>query len=247
MISWKYQLWHFQVFWWKLAKFLMSFSKPHSAFLEILHDCSVSWKITHLYFFRRTLYTLLERDQSKCKFLRLLSARIKFTKFLSFLKQQISFFFQILHHFSALWDTTSLYFSSWNFMYFQQKKPIKVKIWWNFTWVVESLKFCSLMASFCKNKVSANKVQKSYLSWHWRVMQNLKKNWFVVSNMTWGMVLTKMRNDLKRPETTYNEPETTWNDLQRLTTSKKGHEATWNDLQQARNDLKRPTTTWKGL
>ena len=28
------------------------------------------------------------------------------------------------------------------------------------------------------------KVQKSYLSWHWRVKQSLKKNWLFVSKMT---------------------------------------------------------------
>ena len=28
------------------------------------------------------------------------------------------------------------------------------------------------------------KIQRSYLSWHWRVMQNLKKNWLVVWKMT---------------------------------------------------------------
>ena len=33
-------------------------------------------------------------------------------------------------------------------------------------------------------KISAKKVQRSYVSWHWRVMQNLKKNWFDVSKMT---------------------------------------------------------------
>ena len=36
-------------------------------------------------------------------------------------------------------------------------------------------------------KVSAKKVQKSYLSWHWRVKQSLKKNWLVVSNIMWGI------------------------------------------------------------
>ena len=30
------------------------------------------------------------------------------------------------------------------------------------------------------------------------------------------MVFTKTRNDLKRPEMTYNEQETTWNDAQRV-------------------------------
>ena len=29
------------------------------------------------------------------------------------------------------------------------------------------------------------KVQRSYLSWHWRKMQNLKKNWPVAWKMTW--------------------------------------------------------------
>ena len=64
------------------------------------------------------------------------------------------------------------------------------------------------------------------------------------------MVLTKTRNDLKPPETTYNEQGTTWNDLQRPTTSNKRPEmtyettykkqgTTWNDLQRARNNLKR--------
>ena len=47
--------------------------------------------------------------------------------------------------------------------------------------------------------VSAKKVQKSYLSWHWRVMQSLKKNWLVFSNMTWGIwwILTQPLKSLK--------------------------------------------------
>ena len=34
-------------------------------------------------------------------------------------------------------------------------------------------------------KVSTKQIQKSYLWWHWRVMQRLKKNCLFVSNMTW--------------------------------------------------------------
>ena len=80
-------------------------------------------------------------------------------------------------------------------------------------------------------------------------------------------VFTKMGNDLKRPTTTYNKQEMTWNNVQRPTTSKKPPETTYidlkspitnkkqpeNDLQQARNDLKQPTsitqptTTWTNL
>ena len=57
-------------------------------------------------------------------------------------------------------------------------------------------------------------------------------------------VLTIMRNNLKRFETT-------WNNLQRPETTYKKQETTWNDLQQARNGLKwpkiskkQPTTSW---
>ena len=32
--------------------------------------------------------------------------------------------------------------------------------------------------------VWAKKVQRSYIWWHWRLMQNLKENWFVLSKMT---------------------------------------------------------------
>ena len=41
-----------------------------------------------------------------------------------------------------------------------------------------SLKFVTLMDSFSQNniKLQLKKVQKSYLSWHWRVMRSLKKN-----------------------------------------------------------------------
>ena len=59
-------------------------------------------------FLGQTLYTLHKKDQSKCKFFRLLSARIKITKFLSFLKQKIVFssnfaqLFGIMRHNSSV-------------------------------------------------------------------------------------------------------------------------------------------------
>ena len=31
------------------------------------------------------------------------------------------------------------------------------------------------------------KVQESYVSWHWRLMQSLKRHWFLVPKMTWGI------------------------------------------------------------
>ena len=43
------------------------------------------------------------------------------------------------------------------------------------------------------------KVQSSYLSWHWRVRQNLKKNWLVVRKITWGIwqFFTRTQESLK--------------------------------------------------
>ena len=36
-------------------------------------------------------------------------------------------------------------------------------------------------------KVSAEKLQKNYLSWHWKEIQTLKKNWLFIWKMTWGI------------------------------------------------------------
>ena len=60
-------------------------------------------------------------------------------------------------------------------------------------------------------------------------------------------MLTKTRNDLNRPETAYNDQETTWNDLQRPTTSKKRPETTYNEQERIWNDLHQEETTWNDL
>ena len=70
-IPWKYQFWRFQVFWWKCAKFLMSFSKPEVSFSQIFHDSSVSRKITPLYFSRSNVIYFALKGPIKCNLLRL--------------------------------------------------------------------------------------------------------------------------------------------------------------------------------
>ena len=58
-------------------------------------------------------------------------------------------------------------------------------IGWTFIRALKSLKNCALMGSFLsKGCVSVRKLQRNYVSWHWRVMQNSKKNWPVVGKMT---------------------------------------------------------------
>ena len=56
------------------------------------------------------------------------------------------------------------------------------RIWWILIRALKSLKNLHFDWSLlCKvYNVWPKKVQRSYISWHWRVMQNLKKNWLVV-------------------------------------------------------------------
>lgn len=63
-------------------------------------------------------------------------------------------------------------------------------------------------------------------------------------------LFTKMRNNLKRPETTYNKQATTWKDLynaERPETTFRGPETTWNDLKQPTTSKKWHKTIWNNL
>ena len=51
---------------------------------------------------------------------------------------------------------------------------------------LKNLHFNGLLLTKVYN-VWAKKVQRSYVWWHWRLMQNLKENWLVLSKMTWGI------------------------------------------------------------
>ena len=46
-----------------------------------------------------------------------------------------------------------------------------------------------MIGPFCAKctTIDLKKVERSYISWHWRVMQNSKKKWLVVWKMTWGI------------------------------------------------------------
>ena len=49
---------------------------------------------------------------------------------------------------------------------------------------LKNLHFNGLLLNKVYN-IWAKKVQRSYVRWHWILMQNLKKHWLVVSKMTW--------------------------------------------------------------
>ena len=60
-------------------------------------------------------------------------------------------------------------------------------------WAVESLSICTLMGLLSESyKVSAEKVEKSYLSWDWRVMQSAESRtdlWFQMWHEEFGEFL----------------------------------------------------------
>ena len=60
-----------------LPKSSCHFLNRKEVFLQILHDSSLSWKITPQYSFRSKIIYFAQKDQSKCKFWRLLSVWIK--------------------------------------------------------------------------------------------------------------------------------------------------------------------------
>ena len=101
------------------------FQTTRQLFLKLIHDVLPSWNITHLYFFRSKVLHFARKGPITIDFWVLGS---KFTKFLLFLNNKL-IFLQILLQSSVSWDITPLYFFNWNFVYFQQKEPIKVQIW----------------------------------------------------------------------------------------------------------------------
>ena len=145
-------------------------------FIQILHHCSVSWKITPLCFLAQTLNTLDKNSQSKWKFGTLEWFCQNSQNFLSHLKLQVSFSLNLASLFNVKRDN----FFRWNLYYFDKSSPSKCQIL--------DFRFhqtCTLIGFFLLKvyKISAKKVQRSCVSWYWKLMQNLKEKWFVVSKL----------------------------------------------------------------
>ena len=207
------------------------FETTRSGFIQILHHCSASWKITPVYFLSWNLIP------SKWKFQTFMWFGKNSPKILMSFETASQCFLKTLHHSVVSWEITVLYFFSWNFIWFWQKEPTEVE---NFKLSTAHVKFhqiCTLIGSFygeyikfqlkkyrgvmshdtenryqiwkkpiycfkndknlvnfhsstqslknlhfdgsfsCKvYNVRPKKVRRNYLTWHWRVMQNLKKN-----------------------------------------------------------------------
>ena len=119
----------------------------------------------------------------------------KFVEFLmSVLKQQVNSPADFSSFFSVITFNCSVNFQLMHFLLWRKRlhqspnfdtsKCSNVNC--QIPYVISQIHDVILMGSFCPNhiKFQLKKIQKSYLSWHFRMMQSLKKNWLVVSNMT---------------------------------------------------------------
>ena len=177
------------MFWWKFATFLISFSKPQvsfpSNFAWLFSDMKDNPSV--LFYVKRYILCTKRTNQS-ANFWDFWVLWSKFITFLSFLKQQIGFSsnfaspFSIVRHNSSVLFQLKFYILSTKGAY-QNTNLVKFYV---SSRKSDILHFDGLLLSKSCT-VSAKKVQKSYLSWHWRVMQSLKKNWLLVPKMTWGI------------------------------------------------------------
>ena len=138
--------------WWKFAIFLMTFSKPQVIFSSNSASLFSVMKDTSRGAFRSNIIYLAQKEPIKVKILSISSAQGKIHLILVIFETTNQFFFEFCINLQGH-ETHSLYFFSWNYIFFQQKEPTKVHIWSKFMRAVESLKFCTLMGSFCQNHI----------------------------------------------------------------------------------------------
>ena len=147
-----------------------------------MHHSSISWEVSLLYFFSWNFIWFLQKEPTKEQNFRLSTAQVKFHILL--LK---------VYKVSAkkVWRS---YFSWYQQVAQNLKKNFffvskMTSIWWILIRALKSLKNLhfdwSILCKVCS--VWLKKVQRSYISWHWRVIQNLKEKWLAVWKMTWGI------------------------------------------------------------
>ena len=119
-----------------------------SGFIKVLHHCSVSWKITPLYFFSSNLI-LWTKTAHQSEIFRLLSGWVRTHQIPHVIFETTSQFFFNFASLSMSWEMSLLYFFSLNFIWFLQREPTKVQ---NFRLSTAQVKFhqiCTLIGSFC--------------------------------------------------------------------------------------------------
>ena len=112
------------------------FETTRSGFIQTLHHCSLSWKITPLYFFSSNLIYLGQK---------LLGSWVVGWNSTN---SQVSFSLNFASLFSVMRDSF-LYFFSWNFIWFLQKEPPTVQNLSFLTALGKFHKICTFIGYFC--------------------------------------------------------------------------------------------------
>ena len=89
-----------------------------------------------------------------------------------------------------IWRKTDLCFQKWH-VEFSKFSPEHV-------WKSKNWNFDGILLSKVENLWAQN-LQGKFVSWQWRIMQNLKRNRLVSSKLTWGIwrILTRALENLK--------------------------------------------------
>ena len=160
----------------------------------------MSWEISLLYFFSWNFIWVLQKEPNAVQNFRLLTAQVKFNQICTLIDY---FCWKYMFQLKKVWRK----YISWYQRLVQKLKKIlffvskMTRICWILIQALKSLKNLHFDWSIlCKvYNVWPKKVLRSYISWHWRVMQNLKKNWLAVWKMTWGIwqIFTRAHEVLK--------------------------------------------------
>ena len=72
-------------------------------------------------------------------------------------------------------------------------------IWWILTSALGNLKKLHFHGLLLTKVFNVWALKRSYVWWHWILMQNLKENWLLLSKMTWGIweIFTRALESLK--------------------------------------------------
>ena len=163
------------------------FETTGSGFIQTLHHCSLLWKITPLYFLTEISYTLDKNSPLKWNFtaqvnFRRSTAQVKFHQICT-LTGYVCWKY-IMFQLKKVW---SKYVSWYQRVVQNLKKNLlfvskMTRIWWILIWALKSLTKLHFDWSLLWKvyNIWPKKAQRSYISWHLRVMQNLKKKdfWF---------------------------------------------------------------------
>ena len=158
-------MYNFSDFWvlrWKFTQFLMPF----------LHQCSVSWKITPLYFLAET-HILWTKTAHRSEIFGLLSGWLKIHKIphVVFEIVQVSFSSNFASIFNLMRDNSSVFFKLKLYMIFKKvtHESAQFQIFDCSGKISPNLYFDRLLL-LKVYRISAKLVQRIYVSWYWRVM-----------------------------------------------------------------------------